>query len=227
MSPTRMVLVSALTLVGIVAPGRRADSQIVYPFPPYRTAFADSSVRVDVTPRDAEVFVDGYYAGMVDDFDGMWQRLHVEPGQHEIAIYRDGYRTHRERVYLARDRTFTIRTRLEPLAPGETGEGRPAPLAPPSGGVQPARPLPRGSGTSSDESAPARLSIRVQPADADVLIDGQPALSSPGPDAVIVDVSEGRHVIQVRKAGFVGYLTEVEVRRGETRTVDVMLRPRP
>jgi hypothetical protein len=58
-----------------------------------------------VTPRDAEVYVDGYYAGNVDDYDGSFQRLRVEPGEHEIAIFRDGYRAFRQKVYLARDNT--------------------------------------------------------------------------------------------------------------------------
>ena len=55
-----------------------------------------------MTPRDAEVYVDGYYAGDVDDFDGTFQRLRVEPGEHEIEIYKDGFRPFRQKVYLAR-----------------------------------------------------------------------------------------------------------------------------
>ena len=60
----------------------------------------EASVRLEVTPRDAEVYVDGYYAGNVDDFDGSFQRLRVEPGEHEIAIFREGFRTFRQKVYL-------------------------------------------------------------------------------------------------------------------------------
>lgn len=37
----------------------------------------------------------------------------------------------------------------------------------------------------------------------------------------------GRHVIQVRKPGYVGYVTEVEVETGETSNVDVTLRRQP
>jgi hypothetical protein len=218
---------AALSLLLATVP---AAAQIVYPFPTYSGAFRDSSVRVEVTPRDAEVYVDGYYAGTVDEFDGVFQRLRVEPGQHEIAIYRDGYRTHRQQVYLARDRTFRIRAELEPLAPGEAAEARPTPgaravvtgVAPPR--IVPPRPLP---GAPDRPAGDGRLSILVQPADAEVLIDGQPWPSAAGQDAILVDVSEGRHVIQVRKAGYVGYLTEVDVRPGETETVTVNLRAQP
>jgi len=36
--------------------------------------------------RDAQVFVDGYYAGIVDDYDGVFQHLNLEPGTHRIEI---------------------------------------------------------------------------------------------------------------------------------------------
>ena len=65
-----------------------------YPYPPYRYYNMDpgSSVRLEVKPNEAEVYVDGYYAGVVDDFDGAFQRLRVSPGEHEIALHLDGYR---------------------------------------------------------------------------------------------------------------------------------------
>ena len=59
----------------------------------YHAYAPDASVRLDVKPKEAEVYVDGYYAGMVDDFDGTFQRLRVEPGEHEIELWLDGYRT--------------------------------------------------------------------------------------------------------------------------------------
>jgi hypothetical protein len=37
-------------------------------------------------PPDAQVFADGYYAGIVDDFDGAFQRLTIEDGPHQIEI---------------------------------------------------------------------------------------------------------------------------------------------
>jgi hypothetical protein len=43
-------------------------------------------VRIQGAPRDAQVFVDGYYAGVVDDFDGTFQHLNLEPGAHRIEI---------------------------------------------------------------------------------------------------------------------------------------------
>jgi hypothetical protein len=47
-------------------------------------------VRIQGAPRNAQVFVDGSYAGVVDDFDGTFQRLPLEPGSHEIEIRAPG-----------------------------------------------------------------------------------------------------------------------------------------
>ena len=119
------------------------------PYGPYGYyGFPEASVRLEVTPRDAEVYVDGYYAGTVDDFDGAFQRLRVEPGEHEIEVYREGFRPFRQKVYLTPDNTFRIRQALQPLAPGEQPEPRPQPLNPPpaaqGGQPSPGTPMPRG-----------------------------------------------------------------------------------
>src|SRR5215210_4130157 len=75
---------------------------------PYRYATAESDLRILVKPKEAEVYVDGYFAGKVEEFDGAFQRLHVEPGQHEIAIYLEGYRTLKQHLYLSSRHTRKI-----------------------------------------------------------------------------------------------------------------------
>jgi hypothetical protein len=52
---------------------------------------AYGSVRIVDAPRDAQVFVDGYYAGIVDDYDGVFQRLNLEIGPHRIEIEAPGF----------------------------------------------------------------------------------------------------------------------------------------
>ena len=101
-----------------------------YPYP-YRFANADSAVKLEVKPKEAEVYVDGYYAGIVDDFDGVFQRLRVPPGEHDIEIYLAGYRAVHQKVYLTPDNTFKIKYTMERLAAGEAPEPRPQPPAPP------------------------------------------------------------------------------------------------
>jgi hypothetical protein len=53
--------------------------------------YPTGELRLQVRPRDAQVFVDGYYAGTVDDFDGIFQSLRLEDGDYRIEIVLPGY----------------------------------------------------------------------------------------------------------------------------------------
>ena len=69
-------------------------------------------VRLMVQPRDAAVYVDGYYAGVVDDFDGVFQRLTLEVGPHQIELDARGLEPQFYDVYVDAAQTTTIRTEL-------------------------------------------------------------------------------------------------------------------
>ncbi len=47
---------------------------------------AYGGLRITDAPRDAHVFADGYYVGIVDDFDGIFQHLNLEAGPHRIEV---------------------------------------------------------------------------------------------------------------------------------------------
>src|SRR5581483_3966847 len=49
------------------------------------------SLRLQVTPKTAQVFVDGGYAGTVDQFDGHFQHLDLTPGKHHVEIQQPGF----------------------------------------------------------------------------------------------------------------------------------------
>lgn len=53
--------------------------------------FDIGELRLRVSPRQGEVYVDGYYAGTVDDFDGAFQALKLESGPYHIEIAAPGY----------------------------------------------------------------------------------------------------------------------------------------
>lgn len=71
-------------------------------------------VRIKVDRRDAEVYVDGYYAGTVDDFDGMFQELRLEDGGYRIEIRAPGFETLVFDVRVQPGRTITYRGHLTP-----------------------------------------------------------------------------------------------------------------
>ncbi len=48
-------------------------------------------VALEITPNDADVYVDGEYAGRVEDFDGTEQPLTLTAGTHKIDVRAAGY----------------------------------------------------------------------------------------------------------------------------------------
>jgi hypothetical protein len=54
-------------------------------------ASAYGGVALEITPYDADVFVDGEYAGHVEDFDGTTQPLTLTAGTHRIEVRAPGY----------------------------------------------------------------------------------------------------------------------------------------
>ena len=220
-------LLQTLALVAtlsVVASGAAQAQWFPYPGTVIGGIFQDhrvATLRTRVTPRDAQVFVDGYSAGPVDDFDGVFQRLQLIPGQHEITIYLSGYRTYRERLYLNPGASHDIRHTLAPLAAGEPEEPAPLPrvVLPPGlaggpGGIAP--PV-----TRSDRYG--MLALRVQPADARILVDGEEWRSSPPQDRLSLQLGEGRHHLQIQKPGFQDFSGDVDVRAGETSALNVSL----
>lgn len=209
-----------------------------YPFPfagyppygPYPAAYdVSSSVRIEVTPREAEVYVDGYLAGTVDDFDGFFQRLHLPPGEHHIELHLDGYRSARQNLFLPPTGTYRLRYTMEALPAGEKSDPRPTP-PPRQEQPFPARRAPEPEsraveGGSPSDSRFGTLSLRVQPEGAEVLIDGE---RWEGPDAqqrLLVQVSSGTHRVEIRKEGYQPYSNDVRVDGGETETLNVSLPP--
>jgi len=209
-----------------------------YPYYPYGYYPYDisASLRLQVTPREAQVFVDGYYAGTVDDFDGTFQRLHAEPGDHDLEVFMPGHRSYQQKVYLQPGKTFNVRHEMQPLGAGEAEPvrpvGKPRPSGPPPSESERRGPRDRDPGVDPDqtsERAPrsefGSLALRVQPGDASITIDGEPWESTGLNERLIVQLGPGLHNVQVRKDGYRTYMTDVTVRPGETTTLNVAMTP--
>lgn len=74
-------------------------------------------VRLDLAQRSAEVYVGGYYVGTVDNFDGTFQQLNLEPGLHQIEVRAPGFEPLTLDVRIDPGRTVTYRTELQPARP--------------------------------------------------------------------------------------------------------------
>lgn len=79
-------------------------------------ALGQGALRLRVEPKDAEVYVDGYYMGVVDDFDGMFQKLELEAGAHRVEIRAAGYQPITFDVRIEPNDTITYRGELQPAA---------------------------------------------------------------------------------------------------------------
>lgn len=199
-----------------------------YPYPYYgRWAYdTTGSARLQVTPRNTKVYIDGYFVGVVDDFDGNFQRLNVEAGEHELQLHLEGHRPFTLKVLFVRDRTLRISHVMQPLDPGEVQPPLPVPdesqRVPAYRDQQARRPGPPPS-RGGQPSQFGSLLLRVRPADAQVLVDGEVWTPPGGDDQFVIELAEGSHRIEVRKEGFQSYSTTVRVRRGETVRLNVSL----
>lgn len=229
------------------------------------------AARLQVTPRETEVFVDGYFAGVVDDFDGFSQRLRLEPGEHEVTLFLEGHRPLTRRMLFTVGQTFKVQHEMEPLGAGEPAPQRPVPTAKPPapprtrygrpGQLTPGRPdsdpataapapgdrdvdvepmgppppprrEPRDARPRMERPAPpdevrgesGTLSIRVQPEDAEVLVDGE-AWARSGGERLVVALAPGVHRLEVRKNGHETYSGLVRIRSGVATTLNVALAP--
>jgi PEGA domain-containing protein len=221
----RKTLAYALLLFALTA--RNADAQwfpgpvFGYPPPGFYLGHPAASVRTQVTPRETQVFVDGYSAGLADDFDGVFQRLQLVPGQHEIVLYLPGYRTYQENVYLNPGSSHSIRHTMARHAAGDADEPPPTPFMPPAAG----RGIPPGPIMQPAPRAPryGTVALRMQPSDANVIIDGEEWRGSQSQDRMVVQLGEGRHHVQIQKPGFQTFSADVDIKAGETTSLNVSL----
>jgi hypothetical protein len=84
-----------------------------YPRPGYPVG----ELRLRVTPRHAQVFIDGYYAGVVDDYDGIVQSLRLEDGPYHVELVAPGYEPLEFDVRIIPGQKITYRGDLLPQRP--------------------------------------------------------------------------------------------------------------
>ena len=94
-----------------------------------------STVKISVNPSRAAVFLDGQYAGHVDEFNGAGQGMLVAPGSHTIKIALPGYQAFetqinplpRQKVEVKTDLIKSSGTTDDPSLNRNPGEHTPLP----------------------------------------------------------------------------------------------------
>jgi hypothetical protein len=183
------------------------------------------AVRVLVDPSEARVYVDGYYSGTVDDFDGLFQRLSISSGRHEIALKLEGYKTHRMKVYVAPDSTLKLHHELE-KGQGESFEdlSKDAPESEARRGEEQEQRWAESEARAEKDEATAmggRLELSIRPEDASVYVDG--AFRGSAREASTLRLAPGRHRIEVVRPGYKTLEKEIDVAPGQSTNVKVEL----
>ncbi len=247
--PFRTSIVLAVVLAALGSHAALAQPGIPIGGPGYRQGRAsrthDGALRLQITPKDAEVFIDGYLMGLVDDFDGTFQRLHLEAGEHTLEVYRAGYRVGRQKIFVGPHATLRVKYRLAKLGANDAPESRPAARQVAARGAGPRDqtfPM-EGAGPRDPRNDPARrppmerhrergprdhdagygtLAIHVQPRDAEVLVDGD-RWDVDRDGRLEVQLAAGRHHVEVRRRGARPFVQDVDVRPDDVTPLNVSL----
>lgn len=192
-----------------------------YPPTPWRV-YADwetTSVRLDVSPNDAQVYVDSYYAGVVDDFDGIFQHLRLRPGPHLIEIRKTGYRALAVEVNLYTGQSTTYRRTMEPASGAEDNIAPPVAPGFEEGALPP---------SPADISAPpGDVRFDVTPKDAAIYADGfYVGIVDDFNGSQHLLLAPGRHHVSIRLDGYEPIDVDVSIDAGQTMTYRASLKNR-
>jgi hypothetical protein len=71
------------------------------------------AVRLKINPKQAQIYVDGYYVGVVDSYDGSFQKLNLEGGSHKLELKAEGYEALQFEVLITPGETVTYKGTLK------------------------------------------------------------------------------------------------------------------
>jgi hypothetical protein len=177
-------------------------------------------VRLLVDPTDTKVYVDGNYAGTVEDFNGMSSRLILAEGRHEVTLKLDGFTTKRFEVFVTPGEILKIRYDMV-KGSGEdpnkevVGQPRQAYRDEDDRSSRDDR-FSRDDRSSRDErslrsSRMGTLRLEVHPDDASVYVDGE----FKGSGAQTLELPVGRHRVEVVRPGYRTESEDVNIREEE------------
>lgn len=96
----------------VVAPAWGWYSPFWGPYPyayGYYAAQPTGQVKIDTKAKDAEVFIDGAYAGTVGKLKN---KMNLRPGTYDIELRQEGQTTYSEKVYVVAGKTLHLRPDL-------------------------------------------------------------------------------------------------------------------
>jgi hypothetical protein len=176
---------------------------------------APAAVETAVKPKRADVYVDGQYVGQARDYNGNWDLLWIEPGEHTLEFRREGYKILRTYVDLSPGGYLRLDSQLvqgegldarSTSAPERYAEAEPRASPPPP-------PREERRGAPEDSLRRGLLRIDAFPPDAAVYLDGEFLASADELDRLhgALPVAQGTHRIEVVRPGYASESLPVDV----------------
>lgn len=75
-------------------------------------SLAQASIRCDVKPKDAQVFVDNVLVGTARDFNSSDHPLYIFPGQHTLEFRHPGHETYSTQLSLLPEQDMRVKVRM-------------------------------------------------------------------------------------------------------------------
>jgi len=104
-----------------------------------------ASVKIEVKPERAAVFVDGLFVGHAGEFEGAGRAMLIAPGEHHIRVILPGYSSFETDINPLANQKVSVKTELaksseplpDPMLKGDpsaasTGDSQPSPPPPPA-----------------------------------------------------------------------------------------------
>ena len=170
-------------------------------------------IDLDIQPEYAEIYLDGEYVGIADDFDGSPDYLRVPPGPHTIEFVLEGYATSRvdldARPGSSLRVTRTLRSRPAGVPRYDTRDDEPQALPPE-----------RRDHSSVQMTSAATIELRLDPPDTAVYLDGKRQA-----DAGIAPIPArpGRRTLEVVRPGYRSFRKVIDVPGGRTFSLNIRL----
>ncbi|HET9482119.1 MAG TPA: PEGA domain-containing protein [Candidatus Polarisedimenticolia bacterium] len=172
----------------------------------------------DIAPEEAEVYLDGEYVGIADDFDGFPAYLTLEPGAHTIHFKAEGRRTVKRSIKVPRGAVLGLEFTL-PEGVDDAEESAEIVVPP----ADPDSPEEYAEEPAGEE--PGFIRLKILPDDASVYIDGELSGSAAQMTRLHGELrlSSGRHRIDVVRPGYRPVKREIELGSGDRVTVEITL----
>jgi hypothetical protein len=218
------------------------DDSYYYPHPRYRHDWRAESYQsdsgaldFDVSPERAEIYIDGRFVGIADDYDGFPEYLWLPRGTYDVVIYLEGFETIRRDFRVTPGEVIDIEDTMVPgvSVKPEPSAGRTPERREPDEdqeGAYERRPPARDEDEEDAEAydvrgEPGRLKLEVEPGDASLYLDGRflGTAEDLGRLRKGLILAPGKHTLQVVRPGYETLEKTFEVEPGEEVDLDLSL----